>query len=51
MGVRFPLPAPSSFSLSHFLLVTYVRLECAAELSRADFGYKLRYSAHPIHFE
>ena len=31
MGVQLPLPAPSSFSLSHFVLVTYVRLECAAE--------------------
>jgi hypothetical protein len=31
MGVQLPLPAPSSFFLSHFLLVTYVRIECAAE--------------------
>jgi hypothetical protein len=29
MAVQLPLPAPSSFPLSHFLLVTYVRLECA----------------------
>jgi hypothetical protein len=26
-------------------------LRCAAECSRADFGYKPRYSAHPIYFE
>ena len=31
VGVRPPLPAPSSFPLSHFLLATYVRLEYAAE--------------------
>ena len=27
------------------------RLECAAGRSRADLGYKFRYSAHPIHFK
>jgi hypothetical protein len=31
MGVQLPLPAPSFISLSHFLLVTYARLEYAAE--------------------
>jgi len=51
MGVQLPLPAPSSLSLSHFLLVTHARPQCAAECSRADLGYKFRYSAHPIHFE
>jgi hypothetical protein len=51
MGVQLPLPAPSSFSLSRFLVVTYVRLGCAAEGSCADFGYKFRYSEHPFHFE
>jgi hypothetical protein len=30
-GFNSPLPAPSSFPISHFLLVTYVRLECAAK--------------------
>jgi hypothetical protein len=31
MGVQLPLPAPSSFHLSHYLLETYVGLQCAAE--------------------
>ena len=31
VGVRPPLPAPSSISLNQFLLATYVGLECAAE--------------------
>ncbi len=31
VGVQPPLPAPSGFSLSHFLLVAYVRVECGAE--------------------
>jgi hypothetical protein len=30
-AIQLPLPAPSSSSLSHFLLVTYVCLECVAE--------------------
>ena len=31
MGVRFPLPAPSSFTINHLLSATCVLLECAAE--------------------
>ena len=51
VGVRPPLPAPTSFSLSQVLLVTYVRLQYAAERLRAVFRYKFWYSAHSIHFE
>ena len=51
MGVQLPLPAPSSFHLSHFLLLTYVGAQCAADGSRADFGYKFRYSANPFYCE
>ena len=31
MGVQLPLPAPSCLHLSHFLLLTYVGVQCAAE--------------------
>ena len=51
MGVQLPLPAPSSFHLSHFLLLTYVGVQCAADGSRADFGYKFGCSANPFYCE
>jgi hypothetical protein len=38
MGVQLPLPAPPSFPLSHFLLVTYGHLEWAAGRSCAIAG-------------
>ena len=51
VGVRPPLPAPTGFHLSHFLLLTYVGVQCAADGSRADLVYKFRYSANPFYCE
>jgi hypothetical protein len=48
MGVQLPLPAPSSFHLSHFLFVTYVGL--APQSDRVPIsGTNLGTVRNPIH--
>ena len=38
MGVQLPLPAPSSISLSHFVLVTYACLRDAPQSDRVPLS-------------